>query len=377
MTVDTRCRMVCDQGVMLSGSLSEDHIDTTNALAKVSGSIVFEGIKNLARGTVVNLAYQVPGYSQITRFPRRVRVLSCKADPLEGVTTVEVGCLLTLKQDLQATDVFYAADHLPAWQMAVSQYTTTPLPTPILAADVLAYALGKLGITAANGSTAPTSVFLRDQVDLSNGYISTINDLLMSENCYGFINAAERFVVRKVMRTGAAGLVLRKDDLLTMEGIESRSEVADEVEVVWNGSVEAAPGLKIPRIPILPRLPRSPGGGLSLTTAQQQKLNEVYANWTTDALVPVFSNSGGDVIYRPNFAKPYGVITQSEAKGIVYHAIRRRGPAPNNSNIISMSDARFDQLIADAHDFYYAYVVQRQAVLNVATGLNADGSKVA
>lgn len=273
MTVDTRCTIICDQGRSLSGSLSEDHIDTANVLAKVRGSIVLDGIKNLARGGVINVAYQVPGYNEITRFSRRLRVLSCKVDPYDEVTNLEVGCVLTLRQDLNPGENYRADAYAPAWYQAIPDSIKDQMPVPIYASGVLSYCLTQLGLTAAAGNTPLVAAQLRSDLDLGQGYVQVINELLLSESCYGFINAAEEFVVRPIIPDAVTGPVLTRNELLTLEGIEGGSEPADVIEVVWNGGLEVPEDLELADAPLVPELPANAGGALNFTPEQAEDVN--------------------------------------------------------------------------------------------------------
>jgi hypothetical protein len=335
MTVDVRCTVATDQGISASGSLSEDHIDVTNKLATVRGTIEFLGIKNLARGTAVNVAYTVPGYSEVTRFPRRLRILSSKVDPFAEITTAQVGCLLALKSDLRPPDTIAASANEPAWVAALPANMSDVLPVPVFAADVLAYCLDKLGITAASGNVALTSAFLREELDLSAGYVQTINDLIASEACYGFINAAEQFVVRKVLATGATGPVLTRDQLITMEGIDGGAPPADSIRVTWSGAVEAPPGLVLADVPVVPELPASPGGTLNLTTEQQAGITGLVDGIRAD--------------YN---------LSASIATGVLNQTIIASGATPV-SGVVSLSGAQYSYVVNNTAANARTYADQR------------------
>lgn len=341
MTVDVRCTIVTDRGISTTGSLSEDHIDTTNVLAKVRGSVTFAGILNLAHGSAVNVAYQVPGFDQVTRFPRRLRVISSKVDPYEEVTTAEVGCILTLKSDLKPPDAVFADGITPAWKAALPSNMATVLPNAIYARDVLADCLDKLGLTAAAGNVALRSAFLQSELDLSAGYVQVLNDLLASESCYGFVNAAEQFVVRKVLDVGGPAAVLTRDQLLTLESIEGGEKAGDQVRVVWDGAVQAPPGLELPDVPVLPALPEVTSiliDGVAPSVGQQAAL---------DAAAQAIATAEG--------------VSLTVAKGIVYDSIKAAGGTVT-AGVLSATTAQFNAGISGAPARGVSYSTQRRVV---------------
>lgn len=325
MTVDVRCTVVTDRGISTTGSISEDHIDTTNVLARVRGTIEFAGIYNMARGTAVNVAYTVPGFNQVTRFPRQLWVLSSKVDPFAEITTTEVGCRLTLMGDLRPPDEVQAADadpELPANMQG-------QIPLPIYARDVLADCLNKIGLTAAAGNTALVSSFLQEQFDTSAGYVQVINDLLASESCYGFVNAAGQFVVRKIRDAGSVAAVLTRDALLTMEGIEGGPPPADQIRVTWDGAVQSPPGLELPEIPVLPELPEVSSimiNGVAISPEQKATLDAKAAEIAAEQNLPL-----------------------SIAKGIVYESIRSQGATIGAGGALAASTSQFNDGISGSN----------------------------
>lgn len=336
MTVDTRCIVICDQGVTLSGSLSEDHIDTTNVLAKVRGTVVLDGIKNLARGSAINVAYQVPGYNEVSRFSRRLRVLSCQVDPYDEVTNLEVGCVLTLRQDLNPGENYRAADFAPAWYQAIPEAIKQQMPVPIYASGVLGYCLTQLGLTAAAGNTPLVAAQLRSNLDLGQGYVQVINELLLSESCYGFINAAEQFVVRPIIPGTVTGPVLTRNELLTLEGIDGGAEPADVIEVVWSGGLEVPEDLELTAAPLLPELPANAGGVLNFTAEQAEEVDEFIA----------LTAAAKD-------------ITEREARGTFNRGVMQVGPAPVDG-VISFSSSELSAVKQSAESYASEYSERKQ-----------------
>jgi hypothetical protein len=337
VTVDVRCTVVTDRGISTTGSISEDHIDTTNVLARVRGTIEFAGIDNMVRGTAVNVAYSVPGFNQVTRFPRQLWVLSSKVDPFAEITTTEVGCRLTLMGDLRPPDEVQAADadpELPANMQG-------QIPLPIYARDVLADCLNKIGLTAAAGNTALVSSFLQEQFDTSAGYVQVINDLLASESCYGFVNAAGQFVVRKIRDAGSVAAVLTRDALLTMEGIEGGPPPADQIRVTWDGAVQSPPGLELPEIPVLPELPEVSSimiNGVAISPEQKATLDAKAAEIAAEQNLPL-----------------------SIAKGIVYSSIKASGGTVT-AGLLAASTSQFNDGISGSNVQGASYADQSRRV---------------
>jgi len=96
MTIlDARAQLICNIGPVISGSLSDDHIQE-KGLITTSGQLLLQGLHNPAVGSQVYLAYVNAAGSTLARFPKPVlRVISCYADPFTRQTTLEIGCLLS------------------------------------------------------------------------------------------------------------------------------------------------------------------------------------------------------------------------------------------------------------------------------------------
>lgn len=368
MTVDTRAIVFSNIGTVVSGSVSDDHIDGTNALVKTKGTITVNGIKNLARGSVVRLGYMVPGYGQITRFPRRLRVLSTHVDPFEEVTTVEVGCMFTLKADLRSTEAAMATDVQPDWVASLPENQRQVLPWPLYAKNVLSMCLQRLGLTTAAGSAVLASQFLRQSMDLSNGYVQTINDLLLSESCYGFLNAGEQFVVRKIVPTSVAGPVLTRNDLITMEGIEGGEPPPDQVRVTWQGAAKAPTGLTFSTVPTplpLPQVPVpaddpwwTPGEGDEWITPNDPRWVMPADPWWLLEITPAQRTTLNALVETIFDSYDVGRLA---ARRIVYQGIIESGALPIDG-LIPMTDLRITATSAAALTYAEAYEVQMQIV---------------
>jgi hypothetical protein len=232
VTVDVRANIICNLGTVLSGQVG-DTLLTDGGLITTTGSLELEGIVLPARGTEVVLAYHRPQTNTITRFPRRLRVLRAKADPLRGKSAVEIGCLLALQQSNgSSTDVFPA----PVTTIATSTQPAAFAETypPVSAQQVLMYCLTKVGIALAADSRALTFSFLNRQFEFDSGYLSVVNELIKSESCYAVLTAAEQLRIAKVTLTAATSApVLTAEGLIDLQPIQGGNDPGDQALVTY------------------------------------------------------------------------------------------------------------------------------------------------
>lgn len=240
MTVDPRCLIATDMGILLDGSgLSEDHAQETG-LVTYRGTFTFDGLHTPARGQVIQLAYARPQYGAsglLTRFYPRLHCISSSADPFanggNGITTVEVGCALTLKADRRDAITYRAIDHPPAWWSALSSDRRAVVPPTIAAQGVIEFCLDQLGINLAAGSATSPDVFLRDEFDLSGGYVEVLSDLLKDALLVGHMTPAGEMFVQPIQLEAGRGPVLTRSELLEIKPINDRGG-AEQVTVDYD-----------------------------------------------------------------------------------------------------------------------------------------------
>lgn len=228
MTVDARCLIATDLGILKDGSgLSEDHAQETG-LVTYRGTFIFDGVLTPPRGRVIQVAYARPQYGAsglLTRFYPRLHVISSSADPFAsaaGVTTVEVGCMLALMADRRDAVTYRAIDHPPSWWSALTADRQAVVPPTIAAQGVIQFCLDRLGITLAAGSATSNDTFLRDEIDLSGGYVQTISDLLKDSLLVGHMTPAGEMLVQSVALEPATGPVLQRENLISLQPINDR-----------------------------------------------------------------------------------------------------------------------------------------------------------
>ncbi len=240
MTVDARCLIATDLGTLLDGSgLSEDHAQETG-LVTYRGTFIFDGLHTPARGRVIQVAYARPQYGAsgtLTRLYPRLHVISSSADPFanggNGITTVEVGCLLTLMAERRDAITYRAIDHPPAWWSALSADRRAVVPPTIAAQGVIEFCLDRLGITLAPGSATSADTFLRDEIDLSEGYVQVLSGLLKDSLLVGHMTPAGELLVQTIALGPGTGPVLTRDNLISLQPINDRAG-AEQVTVEFD-----------------------------------------------------------------------------------------------------------------------------------------------
>jgi hypothetical protein len=244
MTVDARCLIATDLGILKDGAgLSEDHAQGLG-LITYRGTFPFDGVFAPARGRVIQLAYARPQYGAsglLTRFYPRLHVISSSADPFANQTTVEVGCQLELMRNRKDSVVFRAVDNPPAWWTALNPGVQPRVPPVIEMQKVVQFCLDALGIPLASGSVTTADVKVMEEFDLSGGYVQALDDILRSSLLIGHMTPQGQLLVRSVDLAPAPGPVLRRGNLLSLQPINDRGG-AEQVVVEFD-AIEAPAGL--------------------------------------------------------------------------------------------------------------------------------------
>lgn len=242
MTIDIRARVYCSLGEIVQGSLSDTYVQG-NGLVFCRGSVTLAGIYQPTLGQVVDFAYEKNGY--LSRLPRRLRVLSSFADPFARQTTIQLGCKLTMLEDLapnNAKIVTTGIQAVASSSSAVVQYSgqssvltadTATIPDNMRASVIASDILSKINIATATAIPLQ-SRFSREQIDLSQGYVKALADLLLSENYLGFLNESEQLVIRSIDGDGGSGPVLRRDDIISLDAVNSGELPAENVKVEYS-----------------------------------------------------------------------------------------------------------------------------------------------
>jgi hypothetical protein len=143
-------------------------------------------------------------------------VIKADSDPINNETTLTVGCLLALKWDLVQPEIYYATDY-PAWTPVDTAAGSTP--NICFLSSVVAVALDRCGITQATGNPGITFAKAVASIDLSGGYLEIASRIIAEAGFYGFIDAADKLRLRRVLVPATKGPFLTINELLTIEAI--------------------------------------------------------------------------------------------------------------------------------------------------------------
>jgi hypothetical protein len=224
-----RGRVFCSLGHLIDGQFADSYLQQAG-LIFCRGSVRLAGIVRPDVGTVVSFAYTRDDVTA-ARIPRVLRVLSSFADPFTNITTVQLGCKLTLLQENREPEA-----------RATPEDSNPSLPTnwrdfiaaPITAGSVAGRCLGALGITAA-GPIPLGNRYTRDFIDLSTGYVEVLGKLLESENLVGWLNEDEELAVRSLLDSDAAlGPVFNNTNVFTLSPIGVGSLPGEAVTVSYS-----------------------------------------------------------------------------------------------------------------------------------------------
>lgn len=228
MPIDIRAKVYCSLGnTVISGNVSDSYLQGAG-LVKTTGQVVLSGIYTPTIGQDVRFGYYQNGV--LAGIPRALRVLSSFADPFRNETTVELGDVLVYNENrkppLKSPSATEENPDIPCAVLAQAII-------PISAGYVFNECLAAIGITSTGANL--TNKFSVDEFDMSSGYISVIDQLLVSENQFGYINEEEVLVVVDYNTAGGGtGPVFRDDDLIDVASIGSGELPGDAVAVNYS-----------------------------------------------------------------------------------------------------------------------------------------------
>lgn len=231
MTVDIRAKVVCDLGEVISGGWSDDHVQGTG-LIRTRGELVIKGVHRFSLGQQVQLAYVQNGTA--SRFPRSLRVLSAFADPFRRQTTIQLGCLLTLKENLKPSLV--EDETVKSWNdPANSNVVCTAFiegTIGVSAHYVASQCLEHLGIVAE--SIPLTNWYAVEEFDLTPGYVAVLSDLLVSESYVGYLDAGETLRIADLSTFNSTMVYIDETQIIDVSSINSGEIPGDSVTAQYN-----------------------------------------------------------------------------------------------------------------------------------------------
>ncbi len=212
MSVDIRAKVFSNRGEVISGGFSDDHIQGTG-LVRCKGEVVLKGLVPLSTGSVIDLGYEKGG--RVIRFPRYFYVLSSFADPFRRITTVSIGCQLTLNEsyrEVAKTDNLKDPINVdkPCEFYAKS-------PPYITFAHIASVCAAKLGVSSGGVGTGYLAMA---EYDFSAGYFNILSDLLFSNSTFGYMTAGGGYSTSPATGSGG-GTVLDEDDIIDVSPITS------------------------------------------------------------------------------------------------------------------------------------------------------------
>ncbi len=228
MTIDIRAKVFCDKGPVISGGFSDDHVQGTG-LIRTRGDIVLEGLVNLRPGDKIQIGYERHG--RVIRVPRALRVLSSFADPFKRVTSVSVGCKLSMMEGLRENNIKLAAEDPDNAGIPCAEYGK--IPVNISFKEIANECLRRLRIPLRVPLTIGGSV-VREAFDYSQGYVAILSDLLYSQSKVGYLDADEQLIVVDLANLTGASPVFGVDDVIDLSPIRSGELPADTVLVEYN-----------------------------------------------------------------------------------------------------------------------------------------------
>ena len=252
MTIDIRANVYCSIGPVIQGSFADDHLQGSG-LVRTRGSVELAGIYRPDIGQVVEFAWTRGGIG--ARLPRKLRVLSCFADPFRRITTVQLGCKLTMFEDvtpnLQINNQFsgtaitarlYAEDRIAqkraqtggifvptamiptedaerAALLKEYQYLRQYVNVPLNGKRLVEYICGLMKVELAQAVPLVNHYGRVKNFDLSNGYLQILSDLLVSESYFGYLNESEQLVIRSLDTDAGTGPVVDASTIIDLSPI--------------------------------------------------------------------------------------------------------------------------------------------------------------
>ena len=179
MTIDIRQEIVCSAGPLISATIMDDYM-SMSGLITTRGECQIVGLSGADLGDGVSF----------TGVSRSLRVTGKSYSPLDNITTLQLGCLLTL--NAQAQDMDYKSRVEDSNEKLASAWgSTVYLPTETVGFIVSECGQG-MGLLASIPSGATSDiVFVNNtekKYEFTSTYSSTLAAIYAAYSEYGFIN---------------------------------------------------------------------------------------------------------------------------------------------------------------------------------------------
>jgi len=233
-----RAKVYCNLGHLIDGQFADTYLQQSG-LIFCRGTIQLAGLYQPDIGAPVEFAYTRSAGSTGTaaRLPRKLLVLSSFANPLTNVTTVRIGCRLSLLQNKRdLLKVITPADSYKAESPTSSDLpegTLDYVSPPISASYAASRCLQELGIVSV-GPLPLNNKYTVDEIDFTTGYVNVLEELLRSEMIVGFMNdddALETFSLLNVPDN--LGPVINETNCFTLSPNGPGELPAEQVTTVY------------------------------------------------------------------------------------------------------------------------------------------------
>jgi hypothetical protein len=218
MAIDLRAKTYCNLGTIISGSFADDYLQNSG-LIKTVGNLKLQGLHTPAVGTTITFAYEKNGH--LTRLPRVLRVLSSFADPYRNTTDISMGCQLTYLEQLKP----------PPTTFEVSIGDNIAIP-PVTGATLAAWVCEQVGLV--HGTFPLTNTYALNSLQPTGGYLSLLNDLLVSESYVGYLDEQEVLRFINLSAGSNYGPLLTNQEVIDVSAIGVGQLPASSVVVRYN-----------------------------------------------------------------------------------------------------------------------------------------------
>lgn len=228
--IDIRAKMYCSLGPVISGSLSDSYVQGTG-LIYTKGSIEIATVMTPEFGQKVKIGYIKN--NRIILLPRCMFVLSFFADPFRRQTTLSLGCKLTLiSEQVFPETVIYSQQSFPG--VSCQDFNKTVLG--IRAFDIISAIINLIGTGA---PPLLKNHFAIPEFTIPSKPLSTLSDLLVSENHIGYADADGELVCLQFSFSN--GPVINVSNIIDISPINSGDRPGDNVIVKYSTTQLTAP----------------------------------------------------------------------------------------------------------------------------------------
>jgi hypothetical protein len=234
--IEGRVVSTCNLGPLIRADMAAADSLQQTGLIKWRGSCEILGLITPAMGSLVTFTYTVQGQAERS-IPKRFRVLSSFADPLanngQGQTTVQFGCYLTFMADAREPAELNVREDTTLGNDQQADSDFEAIGASISAAFIFAECASRIDVSYAGA--ALTSSFRRDAINLEQGYVNVMSDLLVSESLVGELDATEVLQIRSLDVDGGTGPVLNTTNLISIGPMGVGELPGEDVAVQYTG----------------------------------------------------------------------------------------------------------------------------------------------